>query len=45
LSGCRALSKLPPGHVPLAVRARKLASAVVHGTTVTLQFLVAMPGK
>ncbi|KAL4423518.1 hypothetical protein ABPG77_003651 [Micractinium sp. CCAP 211/92] len=41
----RALSRLPPGHVPVRVRVQKLLAAVAYGTKVTLQFVVSAPGK
>lgn len=43
-AGRRRLSQLPPGHVPLRVRVQKLGNMVLHGTKVTLSFLVSAPG-
>ena len=43
-AACR-LRQLPPGQVPLSVRAKKLSEAVVHGTKVTMTFLLTAPGK
>ena len=41
----RALSRPPPGHVPLTTRARNLAVALKNGTLITIKFVVQLPGR
>ena len=41
----RALSRGPPGHVPLAARLRGAVDATRHGAVATIKFLVSVPGR
>jgi hypothetical protein len=41
----RALSRPPPGHVPLSVRVKKLVAAVQGGAVMTIKFVVTLPGR
>lgn len=41
----RALSRPPPGYVPLSARVKTVAVAVKNGTLITLRFLLSVPGR
>jgi len=41
----RALSRPPPGHIPLAARVKTVVSAVGNGLVVGVKFVVGLPAR